>query len=88
MEQRVRWLVQSFTDEFKALDKTYNSFKEYIGFEFEVQEAIKLGLEKIIQKKDEEIKQLQDILSLPRKHYKFIDNLTIEKVIEQKNQIL
>ena len=25
---------------------------------------------------------------MPRKHYKFIDNLTAEKIIEEKNKII
>ena len=41
-----------------------------------------LKLEKIIQKKEDEIEELKDALAMPRKHYKFIDNLTSDKIVE------
>lgn len=86
--KRIMHVVNNFTEQFRELDKTYNKYKDFINNEFEVWESIKLGLEKVIQKKEDEIEQLKDALSLPRKHYKFIDNLTSEKIIEQKNLII
>jgi hypothetical protein len=73
---------------FKELDVTYNKYKDFISNEFEVWESVKLGLEKIISKKEDEIEELKDALSLPRKHYKFIDNLTADQIVEQKNLII
>lgn len=81
-QKRIMHIVNSFQEQFKELDKTYNKYKDFINNEFEVWESIKLGLEKVIQKKEDEIEQLKDALSLPRKHYKFIDNLTSDKIIE------
>jgi len=80
--------MNNFTQVFKELDVTYNKYKDFISNEFEVWESVKLGLEKIISKKEEEIEELKDALSLPRKHYKFIDNLTSEQIVEQKNLII
>ncbi len=87
-QQRVKRLINNFTQVFKELDVTYNKYKDFISNEFEVWESVKLGLEKIIQKKEDEIEELKDALSLPRKHYKFIDNLTAEQIVEQKNIII
>ena len=47
-----------------------------------------MNLEKIIQKKGDEIEELKDALAMPRKHYKFIDSLTAEKIVEQKTLLI
>ena len=40
--------------------------KEFIVFELESHENIRTGLEKVISKKEDEIEQLKDALSVPR----------------------
>ena len=54
-QKRIMHIVNSFQEQFKELDKTYNKYKDFINNEFEVWESIKLGLEKVIQKKEDEI---------------------------------
>lgn len=81
-QNRVKRLVSQFIQVLKEQDITYNKYKDFILNEFEIWEQVKTGLEKIIQKKEDEIEELKDALAMPRKHYKFIDNLTSDKIVE------
>lgn len=81
-QNRVKRLVSQFIQVLKEQDSTYNKYKDFVLNEFEIWEQVKTGLEKIIQKKEDEIEELKDALAMPRKHYKFIDNLTSDKIVE------
>ena len=81
-QNRVKRLVSQFIQVLKEQDSTYNKYKDFVLNEFEIWEQVKTGLEKIIQKKEDEIDELKDALAMPRKHYKFIDNLTSDKIVE------
>jgi hypothetical protein len=87
-QNRVKRLSNQFVETYKDLDTKYNKYKEFIIYEFEAWEAIKTGLEKIIQQKEDEIEELKDALAMPRKHYKFIDHLTAEEIVKQKGEIV
>ena len=45
-------------------------------------------LEKEIEKREDKIEELKEALSVPRQHYRFIDNKTAEEIVEQKNEIV
>ena len=49
---------------------------------------IREGLEKVIRGKEDDIDSLKEALSVPRQHYKFIDNLQADEIVKQKGEIL
>jgi muconolactone delta-isomerase len=55
-----------FVETFKDLHTRFGKYKEYCVFEFENHEQIRSELESIIQKKDIQIDELKDALSVPR----------------------
>ena len=65
-----------------------NKLKDFILYEVESHEQIREGLEAIIKKRDNFIANLEETLSVPRQHYKFIERLTTEETIKQKDEIL
>lgn len=42
----------------------------------------------MISKKEDEIEDLKEALSLPRQHYKFIENMQAEEILKQKDEII
>ena len=51
---------------YKRLAKHFESYKAFVAMEFESQDSIKEGLEKIIRQKEDEIDELKEALSVPR----------------------
>ena len=87
-DRKVQKISKEYIELYKNLDKQFNKYKEFIVFELESHEQIKEGLEKIIKKKEDEIDELKEALSVPRQHYKFIDNLQADQIVEQKDKIV
>lgn len=87
-ERRVAKISKEYVEIYKALSKQYDKYKEFAIFELESHEMIREGLEKVIRKKEDEIDELKEALSVPRQHYKYIDNLSAEEIIKQKNEII
>ena len=77
-----------FVTVFKELHTKFMKYKEYCVFEFENHEQIRAELEKIISKKELYIDELKDALSVPRQHYKHIDNRMADEIIMQKEEII
>ena len=71
-----------------TLGKKFDKYKEFMVYELESHEQIRVGLEKEITRRENEIDELKEALSIPRQHYKFISNKTSDEIIEQKNQIV
>ena len=87
-ERKVKKLSLEYIELYKELGKQFEKYKEFIVFELESHENIRTGLEKVISKKEDEIEQLKDALSVPRQHFKFIENLTAEQIVKQKDEIV
>lgn len=85
---RTMALSGHFVETFKDLHTRFGKYKEYCVFEFENHEQIRSELESIIQKKDIQIDELKDALSVPRQHYKHIDNRLAEEIVQQKEEIV
>jgi hypothetical protein len=52
-----------------------------VMFEIDCHESVREGLESVIKKKDNKTLELEETLSIPRQHYKFIERLTAEETI-------
>ena len=87
-ERKVKKLSIEYIELYKDLGKQFDKYKEFIVFELESHENIRTGLEKVISKKEDEIDQLKEALSIPRQHFKFIENLTAEQIVKQKDEIV
>ena len=70
------------------LGKKFDKYKDFMVFEIESHEQIKIGLEKEVQNREDYIEELKVALSIPRQHYKYIENKSADEIIEQKNQIV
>ena len=87
-DRKVKKLSVEYVELYKELGKQFDKYKEFIVFELESHENIRTGLEKVISKKEDEIDQLKEALSIPRQHFKFIENLTAEQIVKQKDEII
>ena len=74
-DRKVKKLSSEYIELYKQLGSQFDKYKEFIVFELESHENIRTGLEKVISKKEDEIDQLKEALSIPRQHFKFIENL-------------
>jgi predicted transcriptional regulator len=57
-------------------------------FEIETHEEVREKLQRIIKERDITITDLRETLSIPRQHFKFIERLTTEEILKQKQEIL
>ena len=87
-ERKVNRMSKEYIALYKQLSEQFAKYKEFIIFELESHEMIREGLEKVIRGKEGDIDELKEALSVPRQHYKFIDNLAAEEIIKQKNEIV
>ena len=81
-------ISKEYVELYKQLALQFEKYKEFIVFELESHEMIREGLEKVIAKKEDEIEDLGEALSLPRKHYKYIDDLQASEIVKQKDEIV
>ena len=64
--RRVKKISQSFTDMYVTLGKKFDKYKEFMVYELESHEQIRVGLEKEITRRENEIDELKEALSIPR----------------------
>ena len=87
-DRKVQKISKEYVDLYKTLAKQFEKYKEFILFEMESHEMIREGMEKVISKKGDSIDDLKEALSVPRQHYKFIDNLQADQIVAQKDEII
>ena len=87
-ERKVQKISKDYVELYKQLAKQFEKYKEFIIFELDSHEMIREGLEKVIKKKEDDIDDLKEALSVPRQHYKYIDNLQADEIIKQKQTII
>lgn len=87
-DRRIKKMSQEYVQLYKSLHEEFEKYKEFISFELEGHENVKTGLEKEITKRETSIEDLKEALSLPRQHYKFIENLMTDEILKQKNEII
>ena len=80
-DRKVQKISKEYVDLYKTLAKQFEKYKEFIMFEMESHEMIREGMEKVISKKEDSIDDLKEALSVPRQHYKFIDNLQADQIV-------
>lgn len=81
-------MSKEFVVLYGQLAKQFEKYKEFIIFELESHDNIREGLEKVIKGKEDQIEDLKEALSLPRQHYKYIENLQAEEILKQKNEVI
>ena len=86
--RKVQKISKEYVELYKNLAKQFEKYKEFIIYELESHEMIREGYEKVIQKKEDHIDDLKEALSVPRQHYKFIDNLQADEIVKQKGEIV
>ena len=59
-------MAKDFVALFKLQSDKFTKYKEYVSFEFESHEMIREGLEKVIQRKENDIDELKEALAVPR----------------------
>lgn len=87
-ERKVQKISKDYVELYKQLAKQFEKYKEFIVFELDSHEMIREGLEKVIKKREDDIDELKEALSVPRQHYKYIDNLQADEIIKQKQTII
>lgn len=87
-DKRINQLIRDFVKIYKQLAEEFKSYKEYTNFEMDI-------LKQCVEKKqniiDSNIKLVQDYqlaLRIPRLHYKHLEQLKFEEMIEQRDKII
>ena len=87
-DRKVQKISKEYVEIYKQLAQQFQKYKDFIVFELESHEMVKENLEKVIQKKEDYIDDLKEALSVPRQHYKHIDNLQADEIIKQKEIVI
>ena len=87
-EKRLNQLIRDFVKVYKALASEYKNYKEYVAFEMELLKRTADKKQEVIDANVEMVKQYQLALRIPRMHFKHLETLRYEEMLEQRDKII
>lgn len=87
-EKRVNQLIRDFVKIYKSLAGEFKNYKEYVNFEMEILKKCLEKKQEVIDANVDLVKEYQMALRIPRLHYKHLEQLKYEEMIEQRDQII
>ena len=87
-EKRLNQLIRDFVKVYKSLANEFKQYKEYTSFELEI---FRTQVFKKQQTIDNNLKMMEDYqlaLRIPRQHFKHLEKLRFEEMIEQRDEII
>ena len=87
-EKRLNTMIREFVKAFKSMGDLTNNMKEYMTREVDIRDVIIEGKDKVIRRLDGEAGEYKLALRIPRQHYKFIEKLKFEELMEQRDAII
>jgi len=73
---------------YKALAGEFKNYKEYVNFEMEVLKRTVDKKQQVIDANVQMVKEYQLALRIPRQHYKHLEQLRYEEMLEQRDKII
>ena len=83
-EKRTTNMIADFFNEKEALKEKLSIWKDIWFEELKIREAIMIAYQKKEQKMSEELYTLKDVIKIPRTHFKNLEKLKYDEIVEQK----
>lgn len=87
-EKRLNQLIRDFVKVYKSLASEYKYYKEFGIFEMEVLKRTIDKKQEVIDANVNMVKEYQLALRIPRMHYKHLETLRYEEMIDQRDKII
>jgi hypothetical protein len=87
-EKRLNQLIRDFVKVYKSLANEFKQYKEFTNFEMEIYKTQVFKKQQMI---DNNLKMMEDYqlaLRIPRQHFKHLEKLRFEEMIEQRDEII
>ena len=88
MDKRFNMLIRDFVAVYKKLASEFLHYKDYLGAEHELQVVIIKKKDELLEFKDKQVKDYELALKIPRQHFKHIEKLKYEEMLEQRDAII
>jgi|TARA_B110000285_G_C14975101_1_gene538561 hypothetical protein len=82
MDKRFNMLIRDFVAVYKKLASEFLHYKDFLGQEYELQVMIIKKKDDLIEFKDTQVKEYELALKIPRQHFKHIEKLKYEEMLE------
>lgn len=82
MDKRFNMLIRDFVAVYKKLASEFLHYKDYLGQEHELQVVIIKKKDELLEFKDKQVKDYELALKIPRQHFKHIEKLKYEEMME------
>lgn len=87
-DKRLNQLIRDFVKVYKMLANEFKNYKEYVGFEQDIFKAQLTKKQVIIDTNVQMVKEYQLALRIPRQHFKHLEKLRYEEMLEQRDEII
>lgn len=87
-DKRINTLIRDFVKVYRNLAKEFLQYKEYSTWEIDVLTMCFEGKDKTIKNLQFELGEFKLALRIPRQHYKYIEKLRFEELMEQRDEIV
>jgi hypothetical protein len=84
---RLNTLIRDFVKVYRNLGDEFLKYKEYSKFEIDILTLCFEGKNKLISNLQHELGEFKLALRIPRQHYKYIEKLRFEELMEQRDEI-
>ena len=81
-------MIRGVVTVYKDLATEFMNYKEYVAHELRISELIVEGKEKEIEHQKTMMKDYEAALRIPRNHFKHLEKLRYEEVMEQRDKIV
>jgi hypothetical protein len=80
-------LSDKFAGEKQSIQQTKTEWSRLLTEEMKVREAIQMELQSRIEKAKEEIRNLKNILVVPRRHFQYLEKMKYEDIVTKKKKL-
>jgi hypothetical protein len=87
-DKRLNTLIRDFVKTYKGLADTFIKYKSFVEAEINVLTLCFEGKEKTIKNLEFQLGEFKLCLRIPRQHYKYIEKLRFDELLEQKKEIV
>ena len=87
-DKRLNTLIRDFVKVYRNLGDEFIKYKEFSKFEIDVLTLCFEGKDKLIKNLQFELGEFKLALRIPRQHYKYIEKLRFEELMEQRDEIV
>ena len=87
-QKRIQRVSEEYVKHIEAIDTEHKKYHTFVQYELEASEAVIDGLQDEIKKRDNQIAALKETLSIPRQHFKHIEQLTADEIVKQREIVI